>query len=69
MKYVQTLFGEYSIVLQQMRYQRGITELKKGYHLTTNILKDKKGEMVADSHSISNRDRNYFCQLNLLHGG
>jgi hypothetical protein len=43
--------------------------LKKGYHLVTNILKDNKGEMVADSHSISNWSRNYFSQLlNLLHG-
>jgi hypothetical protein len=67
MKYVQTLLGQNSIVLQQVRCQRGIAELKKGYHLITNILKDKKGEMVAGSHSISNRD--YFSQLlNLLHG-
>jgi len=52
MKYVQTLFGQNFIALQQVRYQRGIAELKKGYHLITNMLKDKKGEMVADSHSI-----------------
>jgi hypothetical protein len=41
--------------------------LKEGYHLITNILQNKKGGMVADSHSISHR--NYFSQLlNLLHG-
>jgi len=47
-------------MLQQVRDQRGITEFKKGYHLITNILKDRKGQMVADSHSISNWNRNYF---------
>ena len=28
----------------------------------------KKGEMVADSHSISDGNRNYFSQLLNLHG-
>jgi len=31
---------------------RGITDLKKGYQPRTNIVKDEKGDLVADSHSI-----------------
>jgi len=42
---------------------RGISDFKKGYQPRTNILKDKKGDLVADSHSILARWRNYFSQL------
>jgi hypothetical protein len=31
---------------------RGINDFKKGYKPTTSIVKDKKGDLVADSHSI-----------------
>jgi hypothetical protein len=34
---------------------RGINELKKGYQPTTNLLKDEMGDLLADSHSASNR--------------
>ena len=30
----------------------GITEFKKGYQPGTNIVKDEKGDLVTDSHSI-----------------
>jgi hypothetical protein len=39
---------------------RGITEFKKGYQPRTNIVKDEKGDMVGDSHSVLIRWRNYF---------
>jgi len=41
----------------------GISDFKKGYQPITNIVKDKKGDLVADSHSILARWRNYFSQL------
>ena len=41
----------------------GINDLKKGYHPRTNIVKDEKGNLVADSHTILARWRNYFSQL------
>jgi hypothetical protein len=32
------------------------------------IAKDEKGDLVADSHSIMTRWRNYFSQLLNVHG-
>jgi len=37
--------------------------LKKGYQPRNIIVKDEKGELVADLHSIMERWRNYFSQL------
>ena len=36
---------------------RGINDFKKGYQPRYNIVKDEKGELVADSHSIVARWR------------
>ena len=47
---------------------RGIIDFKKGYQPRTNIVNDEKGELVADSHSILARWRNYFSQLLKVHG-
>ena len=41
----------------------GINDFKKGYQPRCNIVKDEKGDLVADSHSIVARWRNYFSQL------
>ena len=41
---------------------------KKGYHPRTNIVKDEKGHLVTDCHSISARCRNHFSQLLNVHG-
>ena len=38
----------------------GIDDFKKGYQPRTNIAKDEKGDLVADSHSILVRWRNNF---------
>ena len=35
----------------------------KGYHSVTNIVKDKKYDMVPDDHSILASCRNYFSRL------
>jgi len=41
---------------------RGIKDFKKGYQPRCNIVKDDKGDLVADSHSIVARWRNYFSK-------
>ena len=47
---------------------RGISDFKKGYQPRCNIVKDEKGDLVADSHSIVARCRNYCSQLFNVHG-
>ena len=47
---------------------RGIIDFKKGYQLRCNIVRDEKGDLVADSHSIVARWRNYLSQLFNVHG-
>ena len=47
---------------------RGINNFKKGYQPRTVIVKDEKGDLVADSHSIMARWRKYFSQLLNVHG-
>jgi len=47
---------------------RGINDFKKGYQPRCNIVKDEKGDLVAEFHSIVGRWRNYFSQLFKVHG-
>jgi hypothetical protein len=42
---------------------RGITEFKKGYQPRTNLVKDGRGDLLADPQKILTRWKNYFCQL------
>jgi hypothetical protein len=42
---------------------RGITEFKKGYQPKTNLVKDERGDLLADPQKILSRWKNYFCQL------
>ena len=44
-------------------WYRGINDFKKGYQPRTNVVKDEKGDLVADSYSIVVRWWNYFSQL------
>ena len=47
---------------------RSISDFKKGYQARTNVVKDEKGDLVADFYSIVARWRSYFCQLlNIKH--
>jgi hypothetical protein len=39
-----------------------------GYQPRTNLVKHENGDLLADSHNILNRLKNYFCQLLNLHG-
>jgi hypothetical protein len=47
---------------------RGINDIKKGYQPRTRIVKDEKGDVVADSHSIMVRWRKYFSHIFNVHG-
>jgi hypothetical protein len=47
---------------------RGIPEFKKGYQPSYNLAKDENGDLLADSHNILNRWKNYFCQLLNVYG-
>jgi hypothetical protein len=42
---------------------RGITEFKKGYQPKTNLVKDERGDHLADHKKILTRCKNYFGQL------
>jgi hypothetical protein len=33
-----------------------------------NLIKDENGDLLAESHNIMNRWKNYFCQLLNMHG-
>ena len=46
---------------------RGINDFKKRYQPRCNIVKGGKDDLVADSHSIVARWRNYFSQLFNVH--
>ena len=46
-----------------MDLYRGINDFKKGYQPRTTIVKDEKGDLVADPQSIMARWRNYFSQI------
>ena len=47
---------------------RGISDFKKGYQSRTNIVKDEKGDLVTDLHSVLASWRNHFSQLFNEHG-
>ena len=47
---------------------RGISDFKKGYQPRTNVVKDEKDALVADSYSIVAKRRSYFSQLLKVHG-
>ena len=49
-------------------FYRGISDFKKGYQPRCNIVKDEKGDLVADSHSIVARWRNYFSSYSTCMG-
>ena len=42
---------------------RGISDFKKGYQPRCNIVKDEKGDLVADPHNIVVRWRKYFSPV------
>jgi hypothetical protein len=47
---------------------RGINDFKKVYQPRTLIVKDEEGDLIADSHSLMAKWRNYFSQILNVHG-
>jgi hypothetical protein len=47
---------------------RGITEFKKGYQPKTNLVKDERGDHLADPQKILTWWKNYFGQLLNIQG-
>jgi hypothetical protein len=47
---------------------RGIIHFQRSYQPGNNIVKNKNGDLVADSHSILSLWRKYFSQLLTVHG-
>ena len=47
---------------------RCISDFKKGYQPRTSLVKDEKGDLVTEFHSILDRWRNHFSQLLNVHG-
>jgi uncharacterized protein YaaR (DUF327 family) len=49
---------------KNIRYlYRERNEFKRGYQPRSNLVKYENGDLVADSHNILNRWKNYFSQL------
>jgi hypothetical protein len=42
---------------------RGVSDFKKAYQCRSNLVKDENGDLLADSHNILNRWKNYFSQF------
>jgi hypothetical protein len=47
---------------------RVINKFRKGYQPRINIIKDEKGNLLADPHSVLNRWKNFFNQVLHVHG-
>jgi hypothetical protein len=52
-----------TIILVIIILETCIGEFKRGYHPRSNLMKDENGDLLADSHNIWNRWKNYFSQL------
>jgi len=47
---------------------RGVIDFRKGCQPRTSIVKDEKGDVVTDCHSILARWRSHFSQMFNVHG-
>jgi hypothetical protein len=46
---------------------RGKNEFMRGYQSKNDLVKDENGDLLADSHTILNRWKNYFPHLLNVH--
>ena len=58
----------YKKVKNMRNLYRGVSDYKKSYQTRTNTVKDKKGDLVANSNSIVAGWRDYFSELLNVHG-
>jgi hypothetical protein len=47
---------------------RGINEFKRGFQSRTNLVKYENGNLLAYTHNVLNKWKNYFCHLLYVHG-
>jgi hypothetical protein len=52
---------------QQRHLYRGINEFKRSYQPRNNLVNIGNGDLLADSHNILNRWKNYFSHLLNVH--
>jgi hypothetical protein len=53
---------------KKIRYlYKGINEFKRGYQPRSILVKNESGDLLAESHNILNRSKNYFSQLLNVH--
>jgi hypothetical protein len=45
---------------------RGINEFERGYQPRSSLVKDKNGDLLADSHNTLDRWKNYFSQYHVF---
>jgi hypothetical protein len=43
--------------------RRGVNEFKRGYQPKNNLVKDENGNLLAGSHNILNKWKNYFFSI------
>ena len=69
-QYLTDKIDEHETPLDQkyQRFYRGISDFKKGYQVRTDIAKDEKGDLVADSNITLAWGRKHFSQLLNVHG-
>jgi hypothetical protein len=46
---------------------KGINEFKRGYQRRNNLVEDETGDLLADTHNILNRWKNYFSHTLNVH--
>jgi hypothetical protein len=54
--------------IEEFETNSKINDLKKVYQSITHVVKDENGDLVAESHSILARWRNYFSPVLNIHG-
>jgi hypothetical protein len=53
---------------QRANHSTTEASLRRVTQPSTNVVKDEKGDLVTDSHSILTRWKEHFCQLLNVHG-
>ena len=60
---------ETSSKINNIKYlYKGINDFNRGYQPRTSIVKDEKGDLATNFHSILTRCRSHFSQLLNVHG-
>jgi hypothetical protein len=62
-EYLKDKINELATNSKNKNLYRGRNEFKRGYQPRNNLVKDENGDLLADSHNILNRWKNYFSQL------